>query len=92
MDVNAIFDAVSKAANFVCLQDAICKKQEQIRNVLSKRCGNCFHWMKSSCIPEKKHKQFKSCESYGCKDFELCPFSEGLAKKFKEELKDLKSK
>lgn len=92
MNVNAIFDAVAKATNYVHLQDEIYKKQAQVRNVLSKRCGNCWHWMKSSCVPEKEHNQFKSCDSFGCKDFSLCPFSKELAKKFENELECLKKK
>lgn len=92
MNVNAIFDAVGKASHYVHLLDAVSNKETQIRNVLSKRCGNCFHWMKSSCIPEKKHKQFKSCNSFGCKDFALCPFHKELSEKFGKELDELKIK
>lgn len=91
-DVNAIFDAVGKASSYVYLQDAIHDKQKQIMDVLSKRCGHCFHWMKSSCIPEKKHKQFKHCESPGCSEFERHLFSEELAVKFENELAELKKR
>ena len=92
MNVEMIFDAALKASSYIYLKDAIHNKQTQIRNVLSKRCGNCFHWMKSSCMPEKEHKQFKTCNSFICKDFVLSPISEELSKKFTIELEHLKSK
>lgn len=92
MNVDAIFDAVGKASRLVHLHDEIRKKQHQLRSVLNKRCGNCDKWMKSTCIPEKKHKQFKSCDSFGCKDFVICWHSNKLSKQFESELSELKSK
>lgn len=92
MDVNAIFNAVNKASKYIHLEDAISRKEAQIKNVLTRRCGNCFHWMKSSCIPEKKYKQFKHCNSHGCKDFALSPFQEELSAGFREELETLKAR
>ena len=92
MNVDAIFDAVSKASRFMLRYDAIETKKAQIADVASKSCGHCFHWMKASCIPEKKFGQFKSCNSYGCNDFARCPFSEQLIQKFNDELDELKAK
>ena len=89
MNVDKIFDSIQKASSYVHLQDKIYRKKIQIENILSKRCGNCFHWMKSSCMPEKKHKQFKSCDSFGCKDFAYSFNSTELYKKFKIELEKL---
>jgi len=85
-EVDAIFDAVGKASSYVHLCHNIREKKEQIRNVQQKRCGNCDHWMKSSCKPEKEKKQFKSCNSFACGDFERDYFSKQLEAKFTEEL------
>lgn len=88
MDVEKIFDAVGKASAFICIQDQRDSKAQQLRDVQAKRCGNCWHWMKTSCIPEKKYKKFKSCNSFACKDFELSDLG-GLIPKFKTELAEL---
>ena len=86
MNVDAIFDAVIDAGRLVMLADKIRAKQQQIRFVLSKTCGNCDMWMKSTCVPEKKHKQFKSVASFACSAFELDSYSESAARTFGDEL------
>lgn len=92
MDANAIFDAASKASKFILWQDAINTKTAHINSVLSKRCGHCQYWMTRSCIPEKEHGQFKSCDSVGCRAFTRCSWTEELAEKLRLELDDLTSK
>jgi len=92
MNINAIFDAISKASSQIIWEDKAREKRKQIRDAELKRCGNCFHWMKTSCVPEKKHKQFKSCNSFGCKDFSLCPFHADLIEKFRKELSEIELK
>jgi hypothetical protein len=57
---------------------------DEIKEKLShtgEKCGNCDHWMKNSCKPEKMNKQFKSMNSIACLDF----VEMELAKKFREE-------
>lgn len=90
-EVDMIFDAVAKASRWVHLKDEIAKKKEQIRDVNSLTCGNCNHWMKTSCIPEKKHGKFKSSASFACEIFQQCSSSIDLAEKFGKELKQLES-
>lgn len=86
MNVDAIFDAFYKAFDFVRLTDAARKKSVQIRDVTSRTCGNCDHWMKSTCVPEKKHGQLKSMGSIGCGAFSQAPAMAELASKFTSEL------
>ncbi len=85
MNVDAIFDAVGRHAAYVVRTDKRGRKAAQLRSVQEKRCGNCYHWMKRSCTPEKQHGQFKSMNSLACKDFEL-DNKHGLIEKFKAEL------
>jgi len=92
MDVNAIFDAVSRASRLLLLQDQYTQKFAQIKSCQNTRCGNCDHWMKSSCGPEKKRKEFKSCDSLGCKDFIFSYNSMCLIKEFTKELNKIKDK
>lgn len=91
MNAEAIFDAVGKAAAYVIACDQRTEKRKQLSDVQARRCGNCYHWMKRSCAPEKKHGQFKSNHSFACKDFELDD-NHGLIKKFENELKLLDEK
>lgn len=91
-EVDAIFDAVAKASHIGHLAHKIQEKRAQIREVAAKRCGNCFHWMKSSCKPEKVHRQFKSCSSLACEDFERSRCSERLEEQFQGELLQLQFK
>lgn len=92
MNVDAIFDAFGKLSQLTVLADKQREKQAQIKSVNEKRCGNCYHWMKSSCIPEKQHKKFKSTSSRACKDFHQCPAMAGLSDAFEIELKDINEK
>jgi hypothetical protein len=91
-EVDAIFDAFAHMSTTSIMQQKINEKKEQINSVNEKRCGNCDHWMKSTCKPEKEHKQFKNMNSMACRDFSIGYSSEILDKKFKEELKDLEEK
>jgi|SRR6185369_1384697 len=88
MDIDGFFNAAAKAGNRVHLLDARNKKAAQLRNVQARRCGNCQHWMKSSCAPEKRHGQFKSCDSVACVAFALADPG-GLIPQFEKELKDI---
>jgi hypothetical protein len=75
----------------VILTDRRNQKLRQIASLHEKRCGNCWRWMKSSCVPEKKHGQFKSCNSYACDDFDLKDWS-CIENKFREELAEIEAK
>ncbi len=92
MNVDSIFDALGKASQYVIVQDQYINKEKQINSVQLKRCGNCEHWMKSSCAPEKELGQFKSMSSIGCKDFILSNVSECMVKDFTGELQEIKLK
>jgi hypothetical protein len=91
VDVDSIFDAIGKASRYVLLMDERGRKLRQLAGVQSKTCGNCGYWMTRSCIPEKQHGQFKSCNSMGCKDFKLSDKA-GLIPQFTEELRQIDSK
>ena len=92
MDVNSVFDAFGKFSDIVHLSDARQDKQAQIRDVNSRRCGNCDHWMKTTCVPEKKHGQFKSNYSTACGGFTLSPGSKRLNDQFVIELAEIERK
>lgn len=92
MNVNAIFDAIDKASTYVNLKEAIRRKKEQVDSCEANRCGNCYHWMKTTCAPEKLHKQFKSCASLACNNFEHDSGSKKLANEFSSELVALQTK
>ena len=87
--INAIFDALGKTAQICQIKDQYQNKLAQIESVQAKRCGNCEHWMKSSCVPEKEHRQFKSIGSLACKDFSLAHSSEYMIKEFTDELRKI---
>jgi len=86
MNVAGIFDAFMKASDIVALRDQALRKQEQIDSVRSRLCGNCAHWMKTTCAPEKVHGQFKSMASPACAAFAQCVSSRDLEDKFRGEL------
>ena len=65
----AIFDAFGRLSEFTALAHDLRLKEDQIQSVNQRRCGNCDHWMKTTCVPEKKHGQFKSCNSIACGAF-----------------------
>ena len=92
MDAESIFNAVGRLGQLSVIADQRQKKLVQIRELEAKKCGNCDHWMKSSCKPEKEQKQFKSCNAIACKDFIL----KGWVAKMKNdriiELKEIESK
>jgi hypothetical protein len=88
-EVDAIFDAVSKAAAIVIRQDKIREKRKQIASVTERRCGNCDHWMKSTCKPEKEKKQFKSMNSFACSAFLRSVSSKMLEQRFNDELAEI---
>ncbi len=69
--IDQIFDALEKASTLMELHDRKRKKIKQLQSVQRRKCGNCFHWMKSSCEAEKVHGQFKSAETVACAKFEL---------------------
>ena len=92
MNINAIFDVSGKASQILHIQDQYQDKLAQIESVRSKRCGNCEHWMKSSCVPEKKHGQFKSMGSLACENFILAHSSKYMIEEFIEELRKIELK
>jgi hypothetical protein len=88
-EANLIFDALIKACDLDAKLHARDQKASQLHRVTKNRCGNCYHWMKSSCVPEKKGGQFKSSDSLGCAAFESCMGD--LIKKFQSELDEINS-
>lgn len=90
MDVSRIFEAAEKASKIVNLEDRIRSKEEQIASVTCLKCGNCDHWMKTSCRPEKERGEFKSVSSPACEDFAISPSALMLRDMFTEHLEDIK--
>ncbi len=89
-EATAILEAILEADRRIQRLRDIQQKQNQIASVSAKRCGNCYFWMKTKCVPEKVHKQFKSHNSVGCELFELDSGSLRLAETFAAELAALK--
>ena len=88
-----IFDAAIRAGEIAGLERQIAEKKEQIRSVTEQRCGNCFHWMKTTCKPEKQGKRFCSTNSPACNDFSPDQLlSIKFAAKFRQELAELEGK
>ncbi len=85
-----VWGFADKLSEVVHRRARIRAKEFQFASVTEKRCGNCYHWMKSSCKREKQFGEFKSSASAGCGEFEMCPQSDLLAAKFRGELEDLK--
>lgn len=92
MNINTIFDVLGKASQILHIQDQYQSKLAQIESVQSKRCGNCDHWMKSSCVLEKEHGQFKSMGSLACENFILAHSSKYMIKEFTDELRKIELK
>lgn len=67
---DAIFDAFGRAVELMAQQDKIRAKRREVFDAEQKRCGSCWHWMKSSCKPEKEHRQFKHINSFPCPAFD----------------------
>jgi hypothetical protein len=91
-EVERIFGMFDGLSEMIHLQDEVNRKQAQIRSVNERRCGNCGHWMKTSCAPEKQHKQFKSINSVACGAFALDAGSRRLNDQFAVELQELAGK
>lgn len=89
MDINAIFDAFGRASDIIGVEDEARRKRVQIAGVTSRRCGNCSHWMKTTCAPEKVHKQFKSCESIACSAFDQSWSAKRLESEFRVQLDEI---
>lgn len=66
---DAVFDWASRFSEHIHRADAIRLKKRDLAQARANVCGNCEHWMKTTCKPEKQHKQFKSCSSSACGDF-----------------------
>jgi len=91
MNVDKIFDAVANASSYVHLMDAIQKKKASIADCTSRKCGNCSRWMTRACAPEKQHGKFMSCNSMGCKEFDLEMWCKELAEERRLELSKLQA-
>ena len=91
MNVDKIFNAFGNLVSIVALKDKIRNKQKSVRSVTKRECGNCEKWMKSTCIPEKRDKQFKSMSSRACPLFEIKPTFAELRDSRTEELRTLES-
>lgn len=92
MDAESIFNTVGKLGQLSVISDQRRKKLVQIRELEAKNCGNCDHWMKSSCKPEKKQKQFKSCNSIACRDFIVKGWVVKMMSDRKVELKEIEER
>ncbi len=89
-DAAAIFDAVGKLGKAIIEADKRNCIHRDIQSLKAKECGHCDYWMKSTCRPEKELGQFKSCSSYGCKDFSRNDAIHDLIAKREAELKEKK--
>jgi len=90
-DINQIFDILADLCTLAIINDRYNSKLKQIKSVQKRNCGNCNHWMKSSCYPEKDFGQFKSANSYACIGFVLAHSSKYLIKHFELELEEIKT-
>ena len=87
-EIDSFISNLGRASAILVLADKRRNKAEQLKSVTERRCGNCYHWMKNSCKPEKELKQFKSMNSYACKDFALSDCG-SLIPKFTQELAEI---
>lgn len=85
-----IFDAFNAFSEKVHRADEIRTLTIQANACRSRRCGNCYWWMKRECKPEKIHKQLKSMNSPACEDFNHDPAMEKIALGFDEKINALK--
>ena len=88
-DVQDIFDAVGEMAKASILAQRISEKKAQVRSVTKRVCGNCDHWMKSTCKPEKEHGRFKSMNGLTCIDYKASYSSLMLKEEFEAELSEI---
>ena|ERR1043166_667015 len=91
-EVDRLFGMFHKASEIVHVEDEYRRKAAQITDVNSRTCGNCTHWMKTTCIPEKKYGQFKSMNSTGCAAFQLSKSSYDLSTRFAQELEEINAR
>lgn len=71
MDWIALVDRMMEADTARLKAIANREMEARVRDIRSLKCGNCDHWMKTTCYPEKQLNQFKSCASIACKDFTI---------------------
>ncbi len=91
-EIDNIWGTFDRLSSLTHLADQRRNKLAQIRSLEVKKCGNCDHWMKSSCIPEKVHRQFKGCDSPGCTAFTASTHNQDMLIQRKIELKELETK
>ena len=84
-----LFDALLKIDTINGMKRKLNEKIEQIKAWKKEECGNCHHWMKSSCKPEKESGQYKTCGSLACRDFLLCHRSETHIREATGELENM---
>ena len=84
----AIFNAVGKLGKAIIEADKRNRIRRDIQSLRAKECGHCDYWMKSTCRPEKELGQFKSCSSYGCKDFSRVDYVHSLITERQAALKE----
>ena len=87
--VDDIFDAVGAMAKESIRKNKIWDKQAQIDSVTKRECGNCGHWMKSTCKLEKERGQFKSMNTVACEDFDRESYVDKLILESETKLKEL---
>lgn len=89
MNADAIFDAFDEFSKHVHLLDKVRALRTERDNCLSRRCGNCYYWMKRECEPEELHGLKKSCNDYACNLFNLAPMSRKIADEKQRALNEL---
>ena len=89
MDTDRIFNTLEKLGIISQLKDQYRKKSEQIRGCEAKTCGNCHHWMKINCKPEKEKKKFTSVDTMACRDFKIDPWKIKMLEELRVELKKI---
>ncbi|MGI9338346.1 MAG: hypothetical protein ACR2P4_07555 [Gammaproteobacteria bacterium] len=91
MNIDLIFEAAARAGAYLSVEDQRNEKVKQLHEAQARKCGNCYHWMKTSCIPETEHNHFKSCNSTACGDFVL-DYTVNLIQEIQDDLKKLDEK
>lgn len=83
-----VFDAIEHVMVVRADLERIREAWQELANLREKKCGHCYHWMKCTCEPEKKYRQFKSCNSLPCCDFIIDPLHDEIIRQNEQDLTD----
>ena len=92
MDANKIFNSLIAASGAMARHYSIQEKKQRIAEAKREECGNCWHWMKITCKPEKKKGIFKSMSGSPCGDFERKQRNIKFIQKLENELEEFINK